>query len=236
MKEDLRYIERLMEPVTTEEERHVKSAALEALRRQRLLPKEKERVLSHLLQCEDCMQRYVSLETRSKRPYLRNVSLKALAGAALALAASLLFLFVVPLGKESDLSLGKYSFAQVWMDSGYKAAPVNVPASEQIDMDAALQNIVKRTSMDGVPYYAKAMRLAAQGAFEQARIYYKKAQIAIRHTKDTKLRMQQQIVLNYRLMQLAHQEAREVREGIEEYKKLLRYDIAIYLLKYKEER
>jgi|GEM_PF-2466664 len=236
MKEDLRYIERLCAPYTPQEA-HPSEERLDALRRGALQEEEKEAVLSHLLVCERCSRRYVELPSVQRvKMHLRRPKKGTVTSVLLALAASLLLVLVVPTDRASDLALGRVSFAQVWQESGYKAPPIRENEERFVDMDEALSKILQATKMDGVPYYDKARQAEREASYEEARAYYKRALLAIRRTDDTKERMRRRIVLNYRLMLLEVEEEKRTQESIESYKKILRYEIALYLLKFERER
>lgn len=88
--------------------------------------------------------------------------------------------------------------------------------------------------MSDVEAYQKARAMEENGDLIQARREYKRAYIAIRHNQNADERIRQKIVINYRLLQLSQNEQKKNNAGINAYKSMLRYDIAVYATRYKE--
>ncbi len=233
MKEDLRYLERLL----VEEEEPVEHPSVDMLAAfsdGRLKGKEKEKMLSHLVRCESCRDLLiVPKKKRTIRKRIGHTSIK-IANLVAAVAASFLLFIFIAFPEHEKTQLGIVDLSTIFNNTRYKAPTDSDMNSQKIDADAYLKEILEITDMSDVEAYQKARAMEENGDLIQARREYKRAYIAIRHNQNADERIRQKIVINYRLLQLSQNEQKKNNAGINAYKSMLRYDIAVYATRYKE--
>lgn len=233
MKIDLRYLERLL----VEEEEPTEHPSVDKLAEfssGRLQGKEREALLEHLVRCEECRDLLIVPKKKRtvKKPFW-DLPLKAVNIVA-AIAASLLLFIFISFPEHEERQLGMVDLATVFSNTRYKAPAAPGIGSRKIDADAYLHEILEMTDMSGIEPYVKARQLEEKGELVEARREYKQAYIAIRHNPNGDERIRQKIVINYRLLQLSLKEQAKNSAGIDAYRSMLRYDIAVYATRYKE--
>ena len=229
MREDLRYLERLM-PKNTVQTKHPNNETLADYIDGKLDEEQRDKMFEHLLVCDTCSDVVVDISPQAvrKKPLMR--SKLQIVNVIMAMAASLLlFIFLsFPNGSE----LGVIDLSQGVNNPNYKAPLNDVKVKKKIDADKYLLAIIAKTDMHEVKYYDEAYKLEKEGSYAEARGMYKQAFISIRHNPNVKERIKQKIVINHRLLKLGLKEKQETDMSIEEYKEILRHDIGIYILQY----
>lgn len=229
MKEDLRYLERLIvkDAKITE---HPSDASLADFIDCKLNDAQREKIFEHLVLCDDCsdiVARTVPQKTKMK--LLRPSTLQVMSGLMAMAASVLLFVFI---SFSDGTKLGMMYLSKDLSTSNYKSPSDGVKIQKKIDADKYLAIIVATTDMHKIKYYKEAEELENKELYVKARAMYKQAFISIRHNPNVKERLEHKIVINHRLWKLGIKEKKETDVSIEEYKDILRYDIGIYALKY----
>lgn len=229
MREDLRYLERLM-PKNKVPTEHPSDETLAAYIDGKLDETQKNRMLEHLLICDTCSD--IVVNTAPHKASIKPLSQSKLqiVNVLMAMAASILFFIFISFPDGSEL--GIIDLSQGIKNPNYKAPLNDMKAQKKIDADTYLLAIIDKTEMHGVKYYDEAYRLEKEGSYAEARGMYKQAFISIRHNPNEKERIKQKIVINHRLLKLGLKEKQETDVSIEEYKEMLRHDIGIYILQY----
>jgi len=231
MKEDLRYLERLM-PKDIKITEHPSDETLANFIDGKLDDEQREKIFEHLVVCDTCSDIVATIAPKTSKMKRLNRSKLQIINVFMAMAASLLlFIFIsFPDGSE----LGMINLSTGVKNSNYKAPNTGKIREEKVDADHYLNTIVSSTNMDDVPHYKKARIFETKEMYLEARAMYKQAFIAIRHHKNAKERIKQKIVINYRLMQLGIKEKVETDVSINAYKEVLRYDIGLYIMEYQD--
>lgn len=233
MKEDLRYLERLM----TNEETPLEHPSVEKLAQfsdGTLKENEREEVLAHLVRCEACRDLLVVPKKKKRAGTFLSRAQLQVVNVAAAIAASLILFMFISFPEPESSKLGMVDLSTIFSDTRYKA-PVGFSTNKQkIDADAYLKKIVEETDMTAIPAYQKALMLEKKGDLIEARREFKQAYIAIRHNENSDERIRQKIVINYRLLRLSLKEQEKNSAGIKAYRSMLRYDIAVYATHHKE--
>lgn len=233
MKEDLRYLERLL----VEEEEPVEHPTVDklaAFSNGTLKGREREEVLSHLVRCEACRDLLIiPKKKRTIRKRIGHTTIK-IANLVAAIAASLLLFIFISFPEHEKTQLGTVDLSTIFNNTRYKAPTDSDMNSQKIDADAYLKEILEITDMSDVEAYQEARAMEEKGDLTQARREYKRAYIAIRHNQNDDERIRQKIVINYRLLRLSQDEQKKNSAGIDAYKSILRYDIAVYATRHKE--
>ncbi len=235
MRVDLRYLERIVAHTEQEEgsQTHLSVDALVQFSQGRLEGQEKEAVLAHLVHCEACRALLTTVPNlESKALSLRYRSRYRILGVAMAVAASLVLVVLLPIWQKERMALGMIDPVSIIEATDYKAPIDGIKGGQKIDADLLLQKIVSQTQMRDVAVYRKAVALEKQGDMRDAHNAYKQAYIAIRHTPDAKERLAQKIVIDYHLLLVARQDETKASETIKAYRTKLLYDIALYTIRY----
>ncbi len=229
MKEDLRYLGRLMSKDAKLTE-HPSDEYLANFIDGKLGDEQREKIFEHLVFCDICSDIVATTVSQKPKMKLLNLSKLQVINVFMAMAASvLLFVFIsFPDGSE----LGMINLSEGLNASGYKAPLNDVKIQKQIDADQYLEKIVSETDMRKVKHYKEAVKLGNKELYVEARAMYKQAFISIRHNPNAKERIKQKIVINHRLLKLGLKEKEETDVSIKEYKYMLRYDIGLYVLQH----
>lgn len=232
MKEDLRYLERLMAG-KPQPQQHPDDEKLAAFIDGKLNTEEREAMFAHLSQCERCAKLVLSVPSKSGMR-LHIPSRLQILNAAMAVAASLIVFVFISFPQKPEL--GMVDIAAVLNSSPYRSPGMTTDRHQQIDADRYISRILSRTDMKTNTHYREAVKLERKGMYAEAREKYKQALIAIRHIDDAKERISQKIVINYRLLTLGIKEQKENDVSIEAYRQMLRYDISLYVYEYEKPR
>lgn len=229
MKQDLRYLERLIVKDIKLTE-HPSDEYLAGFIDGKLDNEQREKIFEHLVLCDTCSDIVATTAPKTSKMKRLSRSKLQVINVFMAMAASvLLFVFIsFPDGSE----LGMINLSEGLSTSGYKAPLNDVNMQKKIDADKHLIKIISATDMHKVKHYKEAVKLENKELYVEARAMYKQAFIPIRHNPNAKERIKQKIVINYRLLKLGLKEKRETDVSIKEYKDMLRYDIGIYVLQY----
>lgn len=230
MKEDLRYLERLMAG-KLQPQQHPDDKKLAAFIDGKLDAQEKEAMFAHLSQCERCTKLILSVPPKS-RIRLHIPSRLQILNAVMAVAASLIVFVFISFPKKPEL--GMVDIAAVLNSSPYRSPGITTDRDQQIDADRYISTILSQTDMKTNTHYQEAVKLERKGMYAEAREKYKQALITIRHIDDAKERISQKIVINYRLLALGLKEQKENDASIEAYKQMLYYDISLYVYEYEK--
>jgi len=230
MREDLRYLERLI-PRNSAPTEHPSDEILAQYIDGKLEGTQKNRMLEHLLVCDTCSD--IVANTVPQKAIMKPLGKSKLqiVNMLMAMAASVLLFVFISFPDRSELGMLNLS-----ENSDYKSPVDEGINQKKIDADAYLKEIVSKTDMSQVEYFEEAMKLEKNEKYLEARGLYKQAFISIRHCKDSRERIKQKIVINHKLMLLGIKEKIETDESIQEYKEILKYDIGIYAIKYKEKK
>ena len=229
MKEDLRYLSRLINH-KNHLLIHPSDKKMADFIDAKMTKEEREEMFSHLVECKQCSDIVAKTEPYVKPKVNFNYRTHMI---ITALVASLAFLWFVPWQEEGHL--GKINLRIAMYDSDYKSANAKIDKDKdkEIDADDAIEEILMQTSMKHILAYQKARALEEKAYYAKAREEYKQASLIIMQEKNTSKRLRQKIIIHYRLMELGYKEEKENKQSIKEYKDILHYDIAIYLLYYK---
>jgi len=230
MKEDLRYLERLI-PRNSAPIEHPSDELLAQYIDGKLEETQKNSMLEHLLICDTCSDIVANTVPQKAMMKPLGKSKLQIVNLFMAMAASVLLFVFISFPDKSELgmlNLGEHSDYKSPLDG-----PIN---PKTIDADKYLDEIISNTDMRQVKYFEEAMKLEKNEMYLEARELYKQAYISIRHCKDSKERIKQKILINHKLMLLGIKERVETDESIQEYKEILKYDIGIYAIKYKEKK
>jgi len=214
MREDLRYIENLIEDI--EYTSHPSDEELANFIDNRLIGDAKEEVMNHLTHCYQCREVFNEVIEYKKKPrFFNNI---IVATPLVALVASLLVFVYLPQDMIGMIDLSK--------------TPVEFRAEQSktngiIDGDSFLEEIQKSTN---VKYLEKFNQAEEEKNFDIALGLYQEAIDAISENVGEQERLKQTIIIHSRMLQRAIDEDNKI--AMDSYREWIREDIRTYYLNY----
>jgi len=207
----------------------------------------KAKIVEHLIECDKCSDavalvikygREVSEkktpklnDSKNKHKVVNNINYKRVGTLFGGLIVASLVLFI-NLPNETT-KLGVIDLSKPCQLSIMGTTDVKL-IDKIIDADEVLAYIIESTDLSHIESFKVAKEEEREKNFEVAKGLYTQALIQIAMESDIKQILQQKIVIHSRLLNLSKKT--EEKKAIEEYKKMLRYEIRLYSLKNKEKK
>jgi hypothetical protein len=222
MKEDLRYLESLIEDIDYSS--HPNDRTLSDFLNKKLKEEQRESILDHLAHCTKCSDKIVNIiPSKKKLLTANNISIKPIIITPLvALVASLVVFVNLPLSDDIE-RLGSEPSAGIY--KGDEALDNRV-----LDADKILEELIKSTNLTHIESFNQAKEEENRDNFEKARGLYKLTLAKISIEEDFEKNLRYTIVIQNRLLQLSHK--MKLEESVKNYKNILRHKIRIYHSKY----
>jgi len=214
MREDLRYIENLIEDI--EYTSHPSDEELANFIDNRLIGDAKEEVMNHLIHCYQCREVFNEVIEYKKKPrFFNNI---IVATPLVALVASLLVFVYLPQDMIGMIDLSK--------------TPVEFRAEQSkksgiIDGDSFLEEIQKSTN---VKYLEKFNQAEEERDFDIALGLYQEAINAISENVGEQERLKETIIIRSRILHRAIDDNNKM--AMDSYREWIREDIRTYYLNY----
>ena len=224
MNEDLRYIEQFIQD--KRHNTHPSDKLLANFIDNKLADEEKEEVMLHLIECYECREIVVNINKYATTP--KTINLKRWSPLLLVSASIVLFIFL-PFKDEALLGVIDLSKVEV---TEYQSIGTSHQKEKIIDADKILKEIVATTSLESIEYFNQAIEAQKENNLEEAKGLYNQSLIKILRNIDAKERLEQKIVLHYKLLEISMKQNN--KNAIKEYKNIIRSEIRTYLLDYQK--
>ena len=217
MKEDLRYLENLIEDITYSS--HPSDKELADFIDNKLKSKSKDIVVKHLIHCYKC-RKVVDEVIEHKKDYTHKNNL-IFNSSLIALIASLIIFVYLP----KDIKIGIIDFSKPPII--YKNSNNIKLTNKIIDGDKFLSKLIKSTSFLNIESFEYAKQKEQKENIKEAKEFYKEALKEILEQENNQEILKQKIIIYNRLLQLSNNKKEQ-----KEYRDIIRYNIRVYFLKY----
>jgi len=213
MREDLRYIENLIEDI--EYSSCPNDKELSDFIDNKLGEKRKDELIEHLVHCYQCREVVNEvIEYKKKSKPFNNIIFTT---PLVALIASLVIFIYIP----SDIKIGMIDLSQVSMEFRGDESTIDMI----IDGDKFIEEINKNITISNLEILNQAKK---ESAFEEAMELYQEVINSIPEDIDEKTRLKRTIFIQYKMLELATKEDNQL--AIESYKSIIIEDIRDYYL------
>jgi len=225
MNEDLRYIEQFIED--KRHSSHPSDALLARLIDNKLTDKEKEAVMLHLIECYECRD-IVSNVTQDRNSSYVAQNIKEWSPLLVMVASVILF---ITFPNKEEITLGIIDLSQK-STTEYKSTVNTKYINKIINADKIIKEIIASSSFKYIEYFHQAIEAEEENRLEEAHNLYKQAFKKIIRNPDATQRLEQKIVIHYKLLKISHKQ--ENKDAVQEYKNIILDEIRTYLLFYKK--